>query len=394
MALQTQPASYKGFRFVYSEIRTAGGQKTASHEFPGSDRRSVQDLGRLPDTFVVAAIVHGDDYIADVARFKQILNEGGFGDFVHPTQGTFRVKCTGHTLNESDADHGRAKFEINFSTASPDIQPVATLSNQGGISRQAETAKSAMKDQIGLSYGVDSTLFGNFTDAINQISQIAKAFQGNASQFAPDVPGISTFTRTVQAFNDNSTSLVQDPDTLASDLFNLFDVFDGIQITSGNSFRELISFFDFGDNDTPTANNTVGLVQRTDNRDLLRVSVQGGALAEAYREATLIEFNTVPEIEEVSENLDAQYRKVKGDLDGDSAEEMSILRDLVRKFFDDQRLLADQIIELDLPVLPAIVQAQNLYGEDAQDRVDQLIEVNNTKDTSFLGGRGTKVLTE
>ena len=121
--------------------------------------------------------------------------------------------------------------------------------------------------------------------------------------------------------------------------------------------------------------------------------MQAGALAESYREATLIEFDTVPEIEQVSEELDAQYRKVKGDIDDESMEEMATLRDLVRKFFDDQRLVAAQIIELNLPVLPAIVQAQNLYGEDAQDRVDDLIEVNNTKDTAFLGGRDTKVLT-
>ena len=145
MVVQLQPASYKGFRFLVPDTRTQGGQKTASHEFPGSNRRSVQDLGQLPDTFVVVAIVHGDNYIADVARLKQILSEGGFGDFVHPSQGTFRVKSTGYTLSESDADKGRARFEINFATASPDIQPVATRSNQGGVARQAETVKSALE---------------------------------------------------------------------------------------------------------------------------------------------------------------------------------------------------------------------------------------------------------
>ncbi len=393
MVVQLQPASYKGFRFLVPDTRTQGGQKTASHEFPGSNRRSVQDLGQLPDTFVVVAIVHGDNYIADVARLKQILSEGGFGDFVHPSQGTFRVKSTGYTLSESDADKGRARFEINFATASPDIQPVATRSNQGGVARQAETVKSALERFIEAFYKVVNTLSGNFTDAVDQLEEIAEAFEQNASQFAPDTPGISTFTRTVQSFNDSATSLVQNPDTLATDLFGLFDAFDGIQITSGNSFRELISFFSFGDDDVANSNNTFGLIQRTNNRDLLRISVQAGALAESYREATLIEFDTVPEIEQVSEELDAQYRKVKGDIDDESMEEMATLRDLVRKFFDDQRLVAAQIIELNLPVLPAIVQAQNLYGEDAQDRVDDLIEVNNTKDTAFLGGRDTKVLT-
>lgn len=401
MVVQLQRASYKGFPFLVRSVRTQGGQKTASHEFPGSDKRSVQDLGQRPDVFTVDAIVHGDDYIADVSRLKQILSEGGFGDFVHPSQGTFSVKATGFLLVESDAEKGIARFEINFSTASPDVQPVARQSNVGAISRQTETVKSALKDRITTDYNVNASLFGNFTDAINQVTQIADAFDGNARLFAfglsdletLGVPGLATFVRSIKDFREAATSLAQTPSKMANDLFNLFDTLDGVQVTSGNSFRELIGFFDFGDDDTPNKNDTFGLIERTTSRDIIRSSVQAGALAEAFREASLIEFQSIPEIETVADNLETQHRHIKDDIDDDSRVQMAVLRDMVRKLFDDQRVIAAQIIQLDLPVLPAIVQAQALYGAGAQDRVDQLISINNVKDTGFVGGRDTSVLT-
>jgi len=393
MALELLPASYKGFRFLYSSIRTEGGQKTAEHNFPGSSKRNIQDLGEMPDTFVVSAIIHGDDYITDVSRLKQILSEGGIGDFIHPSQGTFQVKSTGFTLVEDDRDKGRARFEINFAAASQEVQPIARRSNVGSIAKRSEAVKSALSDRITTGYNVDSSLRSNFTDATNQIKEISDGFLKNSQQFSPNVPGLAEFKRTVDDFSQNATTLVQKPNSLALDLFGLFDAFDGIQTTSGNSFRELSSFFDFGDLDVPNRNNTFGLIQRTNNRDILRTSVQAGALAEAYREASLIEFQTVPEIDVVSAELDDQYGKIKNQIGSDSKREMSLLRDDVRKLFDDQRLTAAQIIELDLPILPAIVQAQNLFGDEAQDKVDQLIEINNIKDTGFLGGRATKVLT-
>lgn len=393
MALELLPASYKGFRFLYSSIRTEGGQKVAVHEFPGSSRRSIQDLGQLPDRFVVSAILHGDNYIADVSRFKEILSEGGLGDFIHPSQGTFKVKSTGFTLVEDDRDKGRARFEINFAAASQEVQPIARRSNVGSIAKKSEAVKSALSDRIKTEYNADPSQRGNFTDAVNQLNEISDGFINNSKQFSPNVPGLAEFQREVDDFIKNSKKLIQNPGNLATALFSLFDAFDGIQTTSGNSFRQLSSFFDFGDNDVPNRNNTAGLIQRTNNRNILRTSVQAGSLAEAYREASLIEFQTVPEIDAVSDELDAQYIKIKNQIDGDSRRELSLLRSDVRKLFDDQRLTEPQIIELDLPVLPAIVQAQNLYGDDAQNRVGQLIEVNDTKDTGFLGGRATKVLT-
>jgi len=394
LAQELQPASYKGFRFLTRSIRTEGGQKTTVHEFPGSNRRNVQDLGRLPDSFVVSAIVTGDNYIADVARLTGILSEGGFGDFIHPSRGTFNVKVSTYTLVEEDADQGRARFEINFLTSSTQVQPIAQSSNVGAVSRRTESVKSALSDRIKTEYKVNSGFRGNFTDATTQINEISDEFLVNAQQFIPAPIGLATFERSVEAFRDNATVLIQNPTSLAASLFGLFDTFDAIQVTATTSFFQLLSFFDFGDDDIPNRNDTAGLIQRTNNRNILRQSVQVGALAEAYREASLIDFQTVPEINDANTRLDTQYQKVKNQVNEPTKQELSLLRDDIRKLFDDQRLTTSEVIELDLPVLPAIVQAQSLYGADAQAQVDQLIEVNSTRDTGTLGGRATKVLTE
>lgn len=392
MVLQLLPASYKGFRFLVRSVATKGGQKTATDEFPGSSSRSIQDLGKMPDNFDVEAIIHGDNYIDDISKFKQILSKGGLGDFIHPSQGTFEVKCTGFTLTETDDDKGIANFSISFSAASDQVQPIASRSNTGAVSQGTESVKEAFADVIEEEYIVDPLLPGNFEDATEQVEEIGVEFVTNSRQFSPNVPGLAKFQRAVNDFVQEAVALVQSPIELASDVIRLFDTFDAIQSSVGNSFRQLTSFFDFGDDDIPNNNDTFSLIQRTDSRDVLRTAIQGMALAEAYREASLAEFETIDEIDAASKQLDAQYRKIKNKIDLPVKLELSLLRDEVRKVFDEQKLTALQVVEIDLPILPAIVQAQNLFGNKAQDNVNGLIEINNIKDTSFIGGRATKAL--
>lgn len=414
-----QVAKFGDIEFLTRSIRTEGGQKTVVHEFPGSDKRNVQDLGRAPDSFTISAIItgnrrgggreggviHGENYVEDVAAFKNLLSAGGFRDFIHPTQGTFKCKVTTFSLTEDDAEQGAAKFEFTLLTADVQAAPLATISNVSAVSRRTENVKRSLESNIEEEYIVTTSFIGNLTDSINQINEISFEFRNNATQFTPDQAELSSFIRSVEAFQDNAIRLAQTPSVLGLSLMALFDSFDQIQLTAATEtttlsqlnrvtpLAQLIRFFDFGDNDIPNKNDTAGLIQRTNNRDILRLGVQTGALAEAYREASLVDFRTVDDINEVNDVLDAQYQKVKNEIDDPTKQELSLLRSDVRKLFDSQRLAASEVIELDLPVLPAVVQSHNLYGADALNRVDELIEVNGTIDTSTLGGRATKVLT-
>lgn len=412
-----QKAKFGDIEFLTRSIRTEGGQKTVVHEFPGSNRRNVQDLGQAPDGFTISAIItgnrragdgniiHGDNYTEDVAAFKKLLSTGGFKNFIHPTQGTFNCKVTTFALTEDDAEQGVAKFEFTLLTADPQAAPRAETPNVSAVTRRAENVKDSIKNNIEEEYEVTTSFIGNLTDSINQINEIAFEFLNNATQFTPEQAELSAFIRSVQAFQSNAVRLAQRPSVLGASLIALFDAFDGIQLTTATEtttlsqlnratpLAQLITFFDFGDNDIPNKNDTAGLIERTSNRDILRLGVQTGALAEAYREASLVDFRTVDDIDEVNDVLDAQYQKVKNEIDEPTKKELSLLRSDVRKLFDNQRLTASEVIELDLPVLPAVVQAHNLYGADALDLVDELIEVNGTIDTATLGGRATKVLT-
>lgn len=414
-----QVAKFGDIEFLTRSITTQGGQKTVVHEFPGSDQRNVQDLGQLPDSFSVSAIItgnrrgagrdggviHGENYTEDVASFKALLSAGGFRTFIHPTQGTFNCKVLTFTLTENDAEQGVAKFDFTLLTASVEASPIAEIANVSAVAERAEAVKRALEENIEENYEVTTSFIGNLTDAINQINETSEEFLDNALQFTPEQEELSEFLRAVNVFRINGILLVQNPVVLGVSLMALYDSFDLIQLTAQGQvsslsqlnrvtpLAQLIRFFDFGDNDIPNRNDTAGLIERTNNRDILRLAVQTGALAEAYREASLVDFRTTDDIDNVNDVLDAQYQKVKNLIDDPTKQELSLLRSDVRKLFDNQRLTASEVIELDLPILPAVVQSHNLYGADALDRVDELIEVNGTIDTSTLGGKATKVLT-
>ena len=58
-------ASFRGARFLIKSHSTSGGRKTVNHEYPNSDRRFVEDLGELQETFSIQGIIHGDNYSLD-----------------------------------------------------------------------------------------------------------------------------------------------------------------------------------------------------------------------------------------------------------------------------------------------------------------------------------------
>lgn len=385
-------SSFKGFEFLVTSVTTEGGQKIAVHDFVNTSNRAVEDLGALPETFKVNAIITGDNYFQRVQTFKQTLSEGGRGDYVHYTQGTFPVKVDTFTVIETQKDLGAAEFNITFLRVQGEIQPNAVSINPSGISKKVEDAKTSSKENIQNNFVVPS-FTGNLADSQTQVEEIGDSFTNASEKFFQATTGISEFRRQVTSYKTDALILIAAPEELASSTIDLFDSFGDLFDIPETHFSALQRLFDFGNNDIKSKNNTVGLIQRENNRDILRVTIQSVALMESYREVSLIDFVTVDNIDVAENILDTQYVAVKDQdgLDGDTQAKVTDLRVATRKFLTQQRINASRVIELNLPVKPSAVQSYTIYGN--VDNADSLIELNDERNTQFIGGRNTKVIT-
>ncbi len=386
-------SSFKGIEFLVSEITTESGQKVAIHNFVNSSNRAVEDLGALPETFRVSAIISGENYFQRVQTLKQTLSEGGKGDFVHFTQGTFPVKVDTYTLVENQKDLGLARFSIVFHRVEGEIKPNAIAVNPAGISILVEEAKASSELNITQNYSVTSQFSGNLSDAEDQVEEIGDGFTNASEKFFQATSGINDFRRKVTEYKTDALILIAAPEQLARSTIDLYDSFGDLFDIPETHFSALRRLFDFGDTDIRSKNNTAGLIERENNRDILRITIQSVTLMESYREVSLISFTTVDEIDAAENILDTQYVKVKDQngLDGNTQAKLTNLRVQTRKLLAQQRINASRVIDLDLPLKPSAVQSYAIYG--TVDNANNLIDLNDQRNTQFIGGRDTKVIT-
>ena len=77
---------------------TTGGRKTITREFPGSDRRYVEDMGLLNKTFEIDAIVTTEE---EKEKLIKALETPGIGQLSHPTFGLINVTAKPYTVVDS-----------------------------------------------------------------------------------------------------------------------------------------------------------------------------------------------------------------------------------------------------------------------------------------------------
>lgn len=143
-----QRASFKGFEFLVPSESKSGGKKIIDHNYPNSDVRFLENLGRIPPNITLTAIIHGENGIEDRIRFESILEEEGAGTLVHPIYGKFEAESTTYSVNGSDSSVGQFTFEINFKVTRNEVTPAPVEVTESEVSASAEAARESIDDAL------------------------------------------------------------------------------------------------------------------------------------------------------------------------------------------------------------------------------------------------------
>jgi prophage DNA circulation protein len=384
---QTYEASYNDIPFFVRSVSTTGGRKTVTHEFVGTDKREVQDLGRLQKVFSLQAETAntGDGYFVNKNALLNELDKGGKGVLMHPFYGRVEVVPKPYTVVEQNNDLGLAKFQLVFERAEEKITPLSIQAVLNNIGELADEAFDNLGTDIEDDFEVSSGFPTNFERAADLLNDISDAYDSATQIFDRAVGEINNFKAQLDEFRNKIFNLVSLPGELATRLKDLFQSSVALMRTPADAVLMLEDFFNFGDNLNPIPTGTVETQERQSNQDLLTSYMQAGALAESYRQTSLIEFETLTELDTFAAKLDAQFEIVMPTVPNtETALSIQELRDITSEFLDSQRLTVKQLIEINTETLPAQVLAYQYYGN--VDDVDKIIEANTIKDVSFVAG--------
>jgi prophage DNA circulation protein len=383
---QLLPASFRGVSFYCAESSVESGRKQVTHEFPNSDRRFVEDLGRFQNIFKIRAIVSGDNYIAARDALQAALEQPGIGLLVHPFFGNINVVAKPYTLTESLTSLGEAIFQLTFEKCEENIYPTGSVINLSRIFSFADNALFSFVDDITGLFNLIGSYPNNFLDALNLINRISDAFGVNTAVFTQAVGAINKFSGLLRAYERSANLFLYNPTELATQTMGLFQGVDDLIEDPRDRLNTYSRFYDFYENEIPVPPTTFERIQRQNNRDALIGAIRGGSLIQSYRTAPQIEFDNIRELNETQELLEEQYQRILDDdrISNNTKYKIQDLRTEVRRFFEAERLNVNDIYQIETRRQPLRTLAYQYYG--STENMSRLANLNSIIENNFVEG--------
>ena len=404
--------SYKSYTILMRTATTEGGQKTAIHEYPGTDVQAVEELGGIPRAFNINIVIPNDTAILTYEDNRngllRILEQGGPGKLIHPTFGIVEnVVVIRWVIDETITELGRASVTVDFAIDnSTGIPEKAQNSEAETASLNSDLQEKSNADTAG-NWSVNNLFAGNFADASAILNSVADKFSDASKLGIRLSDKINPFTADLNRFRNSINGLIGTPIALANTITDLFNTTNELFEEPADNLEVFKSFFGFGDDQTPIADTTVIRGERIRNRSVINNMMNVSALGYAYQAGSQIDFQTVREIDELQEVLETQYEIVADDLaqpllviepaasptaqvslgsrgQDDTRKSLDALRVQFTAFLDDERINAKQIITVNVKEAPISTITYAYYGDTANK--ETLIELNGVDQAAFVEG--------
>ncbi len=199
-------ASFRGVSFYIDSSNIKTGRRYQNHEYLQRDKNYPEDLGLATRLKNLNVFVVGDDYDKKRDRLLEALEQGDYGQLVHPWMGTFDVTVGEAEVIENRAEAGIARFSITFIPYFPQSFPTASI-NTGQILSLARSLLAG-------------TVLESFVDVISNIStglvNVRAMIQGVNSAFDIVQSIMSDAVETIGSVADFVDEILNMPEKFAS----------------------------------------------------------------------------------------------------------------------------------------------------------------------------------
>lgn len=305
---QLQAASFKGFSFLVESEQAISGKKVVLHEYPNSNKRFAEELGVIPLTFNIPAIVHGDINLR--RRFEQLLKEPGLGTLVHPIYGTVDVIAGEYSVSSNQSEIGQFRFNLSFyrteENITPSIDEVSGTQITSGVDAVSDTVGAAFTEQY-----IEPTFVDSVIAARDKVDTFFATMQEQASALVdPVVTTLSAFNTLTASFRNGITTLVQNGENLKNALESTFLEFSNLVNYPEDLADAWNSIIDFGFDDEAISNTTIKRTEISTNNESINDYVQIQALARSYEAAVYTSYKTDVELNTRQETIEDNFKRI------------------------------------------------------------------------------------
>ncbi|WP_020594110.1 DNA circularization protein [Kiloniella laminariae] len=406
-----QPASWRGVPFGVLKRTLSGGRRGETHQFADREEPQGQDLGRKFEIFDVQAYVVGDDYDQDRDRLIQALRKPGFGIYVDPYGGSWKVVARSWTLVEGADAGGVAHFAINFDESGEDLYPFADASGGRSVDDAAGKLVASSIEAFSQRFSLKGVpnyvelsaqeMVGDFSDVLIGLREVMPVveqpvYEGLTAGFVE-----SDFPDRVDALSD--VFVIARPSDLAGRVAALIGDLgvpeDPVQ--AAQSYEGFVALSGFGDLVPAGAGLAPSRRVEQGNRSAFVSLVRQVSVANAVRCAARMKLDSYDQAQSVrkllADNLSQIMNEAGSPVNGEPFDDagftvLSSVRTAMLGNITERAGRLARITGVRLPAQrPAVALAYELYGD--ADRTDEVISRNGLGDPLFCpSGRALEVL--
>lgn len=408
-------ATFRGVPFLWRGLTTEEGRKIAVFEYPNRDTRFAEDLGLLPGTFHVDGLIaqrrSGEGYFEQRDALRTALKEPGPGVLVHPTLGQAEVVALPFSMNERQGSLGVAEFRMSF-LASEDIgNPEPIVAGEPQVEADTETVVQATTLDVLNDFLVSSLIPQNVSDGVDLLLDISRSMRGSLAQVSTLVAEVVGFpTATALAFAsegallqqqlarflsladtfDNNISLhLTSSEDLGRDIVDLAEQFDLVPSTPVDGLRAATIVFDTAPG-ADVAPITFASAERRSFNDVVRRTMRIIGYALSSRNAAKIDYGNTTELDTVRTELERQFDILETeDLEDTQVAHLKTLRDHIQVLFDQVEVSVFRVGPVATEETSALLLAFQYYGNDAEARSANILNLNRTVDNAAFIPKGT-----
>ncbi|MCB2199649.1 DNA circularization N-terminal domain-containing protein [bacterium] len=375
-----EKASFRGVEFHVSLTEDRHGRRLRSHDIPGRDDATHEDLGRSTGRFQVEAFLIGPTVLADRHRLQQALEAEGPGRLKHPFYGSLDVLVDGEARFTTRSDRGKYIVVVMPFVAYSPLQ-TAVLDPITEVDTTAGNVLTRARAWMNEVWDIAHDSARGAAQVVNTIDD-ALALVHDARRAANSVADIR---RSIDNARSRLTELVYDVEGISQVLATAFtlgsdpDARGDARLTAGRvsgeleGYTEMLSGLALPSGDSETA-------------DIAGVRMQADLLAAMARVAIRASYDSSDEALELAGLMGDRIQElVEVTTDPELGQ---TLQDLQGQLLSGMRDLAVQLpnlVEVRVPsTLPALVLAWDYY-RDLEKEAD-LIARNGLEHPGFVPG--------
>ena len=312
IADQIRTASFNGVRFKIPNVtNTTGGRKLKVHEFVNSDRREVEDLGRLNKTFQIVGIIDNSDgnYFNNRDRLIGFFESNLQGILQHPFFGTTLVRAGPYELEETIARASVATFTMTFIQTNPVIFPVRAATLLPQLTNIFNELTDNIVNNFASGYTVGDFDIVNSNDAVATINSSGDAFTESITVAGGNVSAsdAAKLEDDIELFQASAFQLTKNPELLGESIISLFASSNALATENEQRIRVAKSFFGFGSGDLQIPQTSPSRIERAINRGIMNDTMNIIALMNAYINTSQKTYSLLADLEDDRALLEVQF---------------------------------------------------------------------------------------